>query len=173
MGLRWVLGVMLLASQLGCLGFFEEPLSLETKTNNPPWIDETSMNPSTNYVVIEKTDKPDGITTFFLGRALDFDGGDELWGYWLLVSQSGVANSLICGKAQEPSPQDFDPFKLRDVNFKCSVSHSRPQLEIDKDVVLELYIVDRDVPFEDINTGSPKWPAGNHFASVKWILQVR
>jgi len=174
LGMRWLCGVLLLLGQFGCLGFFEEPQTVQAQENNPPWIDLASITPQTSFVEIDKTNDPTGVTTFFVGRALDFDRGDLLWGYWILVNKTGTERYISCGKQQAPPPQDFDPFKAREVNFTCNVRHDLAQLEVGTSHTFEMFVVDQNVPLEDLRlpglTGLPR--DKNRFTSVKWFLQV-
>lgn len=173
MVIRLLLAALVIGTQLGCLGFFEEPTAVVPRPNNPPWIDEATMEPQTHFVTIDKTSNPEGSKSFSLKQAWDFDRGDLLHAYWLLGRQEGAVIPQVCENKQPPLPENFNPFERRDVNFTCVVRFSLSRLVVGKDVVLELFVVDREVFFEDVNTGSPKWPVGNHYTSVKWILQVR
>lgn len=176
----WIATIFL--SQVDCLGYFDPLQPVQTPLNHPPYIIWDSIDPKQEKVIIPKTQTTTtttGFRVFTVGKALDFDRADTLYGVWVLDYQDNSRNALPCRSNTEQKPQkDFDPQRAREINFTCRIVFAeQSQLVAGKTSLLTFYLLDRKPNIEDVlrpPNGQLTWPdaENHHVASRSWALQV-
>jgi hypothetical protein len=171
--IRWMLALVVLVSQFGCQ--FLGPISdAEPLSNTPPWIDLNGVEPRTMTVTINKTEEPNGITTFKVLRAYDPDAEDVLIGFWLLNHQTQPEDSILTQNTETIPQTGFNPREIREINFSYQLNHNSAKLQVGATANLELYLMDRDVSFLIFKSPDAviKWPDGVRFSLQRWVLKI-
>jgi len=145
--------------------------------NRQPVIIQSSILPSGIQFTIQKTQDPNGTTSFEVRRAYDPDKQDTLYIYWFLDLKKSPLGSRRC--VTEPiSPEERsdkrEPGDEEKLEITCQIGHNDPALKPGSGSVLRLVIADKKPPTDNFvdALGSFTWAENTRTVQHYWMLKV-